>query len=59
MFSLDGGGRVQAADLVIWTAMNRAEQAGKSNMFAVTPPPWARVWPADEEKRSVSNGQQR
>ena len=30
MFSLDGGGRVQAADLVIWTAMDRPEQAGKS-----------------------------
>jgi len=34
MFSLDGGGRVQAADLVIWTAMDRPEQAGKSWKFA-------------------------
>jgi hypothetical protein len=30
LFSLDGGGLVQAADLVIWTAMDRPEQAGKS-----------------------------
>jgi hypothetical protein len=25
----------------------------------VTPPAWARVWPADDEKRPVSKGQQR
>jgi hypothetical protein len=30
MFSLDGDGRLQVADLVIWTAMDRPEQAGKS-----------------------------
>jgi hypothetical protein len=30
MFSLDSGGRVQAADLVIWTAMDQPGQAGKS-----------------------------
>jgi hypothetical protein len=30
MFSLDGGGWVQAADLVIWTAMDRPGRPGKS-----------------------------
>jgi hypothetical protein len=30
MFSMDSSERVQAADLVIWTAMDRPEQAGKS-----------------------------
>ena len=30
MFSLDRGGQVQAADLVIWTAMDLREQMGKS-----------------------------
>jgi hypothetical protein len=30
MFGLDGGGRVQASELVIWTAMDRSGQAGKS-----------------------------
>ena len=30
MFSLDGGGRGQAADLVIWTTADRSGQTGKS-----------------------------
>jgi hypothetical protein len=30
MDSLDGGGRVQVADLLIWMAMDRSEHAGKS-----------------------------
>ena len=58
MFSLDGGGRVQAADLVIWTATDRLERRGRVGSSPVAPPPWARVWPADDEQRPVSNGQQ-
>jgi hypothetical protein len=56
MFSLDGAKRMQAADLVIWTAMDRPEQAGKSR------PSLPRLGPrlaADDQKRPVNNGQQR
>ena len=42
MFSLDGVGRVQAADLVIWTAMDRPNQAGKMSVAVKKSPLVAR-----------------
>jgi hypothetical protein len=50
MFSLDCSGWVQAADLVIWMAMDRPERAGKSWKLARHSP----AWPAGDEKRLVA-----
>jgi hypothetical protein len=50
---------MHAVYLYRWTSTHPPGQAGKSSKFARHSPEWARVWPADEEKRPVSDGQQR
>ena len=55
-FQIDAGEQTQTIYLHSWTATDSAGQSGKSWKFAGHSRARARMWPADEEKRPVSNG---